>query len=110
MRNLISNALFYWQSQPISVLVSQQNDVLQISVIDKGIGIAEDQLPFLVEPFWRADPSRQRESGGYGLGLYICKTIVDGLRGTLVINSIEGEGTRVRVSLPEAFKLPDDGN
>lgn len=110
MRNLISNALFYGQSQPVSVLVSQQNDVLQISVIDKGIGIAEDQQPFLVEPFWRADPSRQRESGGYGLGLYICKTIVDGLRGTLVINSIEGEGTRVRVSLPEAFKLPDDGN
>lgn len=109
MRNLISNAVFYGQSKPVTVSVSQQNETLHIAVTDRGIGIAEDQLPFLTEPFWRADLSRQRESGGYGLGLYICKTIVDGLRGKLEIESVEGQGTSVRVSLPDAFKCPDVG-
>lgn len=104
MRNLIGNAIFYGQSKPITVSVSAQNDTLHIAVTDRGIGIAESQLPFLTEPFWRADQSRQRESGGYGLGLYICKTIVDGLHGSLKIESIEGQGTTVRVSFPNSFK------
>lgn len=103
MRNLIGNAVFYGQSKPVTVTIDDVNGSLVISVADRGIGIAADQLPFLTEPFWRADPSRQRESGGYGLGLYICKTIVDGLRGTLVIESVEGQGTCVTVSLPNAF-------
>ncbi|MGL4860454.1 MAG: sensor histidine kinase, partial [Enterobacteriaceae bacterium] len=103
MRNLISNALFYSEGKPVSVSVREQEEGLHISVADQGIGIAADQLPFLTEPFWRADHSRQRQSGGYGLGLYICKTIVDGLHGTLKIDSIEGQGTTVLVSFPDAF-------
>ncbi|MDF7667806.1 HAMP domain-containing sensor histidine kinase [Orbaceae bacterium ESL0727] len=103
MRNLISNALFYGQSQPVTVTIDEQNEALLITVTDQGMGIAADQLPFLTEPFWRADKSRQRESGGYGLGLYICKTILDGLGGEIKINSIEGQGTTVQVIFPHAF-------
>lgn len=103
MRNLIGNAVFYGRSQPITVTISEQHGALHIAVVDRGIGIAADQLPFLTEPFWRADQSRQRESGGYGLGLYICKTIVDGLHGQLNIESTKGQGTTVSVVLPEAF-------
>ncbi|CAK9884164.1 MAG: Sensor protein kinase WalK [Candidatus Erwinia impunctatus] len=106
MRNLIGNALFYGRSQPITIAISEHQNGLQIAVIDRGIGIAADQLPFLTEPFWRADQSRQRESGGYGLGLYICKTIVEGLHGQLKIESIEGQGTTVSVTLPDAFTSP----
>ncbi|EMM2471061.1 sensor histidine kinase [Raoultella ornithinolytica] len=104
MRNLISNAVFYGQSKPVTVTIDDENGSLQITVADRGIGIAEDQLPFLTEPFWRADQSRQRESGGYGLGLYICKTIVDGLHGKLVIDSVKDQGTSVIISFPDAFK------
>ncbi|WP_434777990.1 sensor histidine kinase [Neisseria sp. Ec49-e6-T10] len=106
MRNLIGNAVFYGQSQPVTIFVKEQGYALHISVTDRGIGIAEDQLPFLTEPFWREDESRQRESGGYGLGLYICKTIVDGLKGEIKIDSTKGKGTTVQVIFPEAFILP----
>ncbi|MEB7884967.1 sensor histidine kinase [Serratia fonticola] len=104
MRNLIGNAVFYGKSKPVTVTVDDKNGGLHIKVTDRGIGIAEDQLPFLTEPFWRADQSRQRESGGYGLGLYICKTIVDGLHGKLVIESTEGQGTSVLITFPNAFE------
>ncbi len=104
MRNLIGNAVFYGQSKPVTVTIDDENDSLLIAVTDRGIGIAEDQLPFLTEPFWRADQSRQRESGGYGLGLYICKTIVDGLHGRMVIESVKDQGTSVSITFPNAFK------
>ena len=106
MRNLISNAVFYGQGKPVTVTIDEGSGGLQITVTDRGIGIAKDQLPFLTEPFWRADQSRQRESGGYGLGLYICKTIVDGLHGKLMIDSVKGQGTSVFISFPNAFKIP----
>ncbi|MEL4013092.1 sensor histidine kinase [Dryocola clanedunensis] len=107
MRNLIGNAVFYGQSRPVTISVSEVDEALVIEVSDQGIGIAADQLPFMTEPFWRADPSRQRESGGYGLGLYICKTIVDGLHGELTIDSVEGQGTTIRISLLNAFTKPE---
>lgn len=107
MRNLIGNAVFYGQSRPVTISVSEAGETLMIDVADQGIGIAADQLPFMTEPFWRADPSRQRESGGYGLGLYICKTIVDGLQGQLTITSVEGQGTTIRVSLLNVFTQPE---
>jgi signal transduction histidine kinase len=107
MRNLISNAVFYGLGQPVTVTIASMDDNLIITVTDRGIGIAEELQPFLTEPFWRTDQSRQRESGGYGLGLYICKTIVDSLHGQLKIESKPKQGTSVQVTLPNAFNATD---
>lgn len=76
--------------------------VLQVS--DRGIGIPVDQIPFMTEPFWRQDESRQRNSGGYGLGLYLCNQIVTSHDGTLEIDSAVGKGTIVTARLPGALR------
>jgi len=62
--------------------------------------IQEKHLPHLTEPFYRADPSRHRETGGYGLGLYIIDKIVSAHQGELIIESTESIGTKVTIKLP----------
>jgi signal transduction histidine kinase len=73
-----------------------------LEVRDTGSGIAPEDLPHLFERFWRGDRSRARSTGGAGLGLAICKAIVDSCGGTIRIASRLGEGTRVTVTLPRA--------
>ena len=71
-----------------------------VEVVDEGEGIAPEHIDHLSEPFYRADSSRQRHTGGFGLGLYLCRLIAEAHSGTLVISSVLGEGTRVQVNLP----------
>ena len=75
---------------------------LEVSVQDEGAGIPAEHLPRLTERFYRVDTARSREMGGTGLGLAIVKHIVNRHRGTLVIESVEGEGSTFRVFLPLA--------
>jgi signal transduction histidine kinase len=69
-------------------------------VADSGPGIEPELLPQLTEPFYRVDPARQRDTGGYGLGLYLCDRIAKAHGGSLEITSDKGRGTVVRVVLP----------
>ncbi len=80
-----------------------------LEVRDTGSGIAPEDLPHLFERFWRGDRSRARTTGGAGLGLSICKAIVDSCGGTIRVTSHLGEGTRVVVKLPaaEGSSLPE---
>lgn len=73
---------------------------MKITVIDHGEGIAEQHLPHVLEPFYRVDPSRQRDSGGYGLGLYLCRVICEAHGGTLSIDSVLHQGTSVKIKIP----------
>jgi len=75
---------------------------LTLEVRDTGRGIAPEDLPHLFERFWRGDRSRARNTGGVGLGLSICKAIVDGCGGAIEVSSRIGEGTCVTVRLPLA--------
>ncbi len=56
----------------------------------------------MTEPFYRVDPSRQRETGGYGLGLYLVKMIVEAHHGELIIESQEKLGTKVSIKISAA--------
>ncbi|MDR1412497.1 MAG: HAMP domain-containing histidine kinase, partial [Actinomycetes bacterium] len=67
-------------------------------VVDEGIGMAREHLNRVFEPFYVADKSRARTSGGSGLGLTICKAIVDAHQGSIEIESEPGRGTRVTVT------------
>lgn len=69
LRNLIDNAVRYTKNDTDKVQVKLESDEygVAITVIDHGEGISEQHLPHVLEPFYRVDPSRQRESGGYGL-------------------------------------------
>lgn len=73
-----------------------------LEVRDTGTGISPEDLPHLFERFWRGDRSRARTTGGAGLGLSICKAIVDSCGGTIRVRSRMGEGTCVTVKLPPA--------
>jgi signal transduction histidine kinase len=73
---------------------------VRIEVRDTGRGIAPEDLPHLFERFWRGDHSRARSTGGAGLGLSICKAIVDSCGGEIAVSSRLGEGTCVTVKLP----------
>jgi signal transduction histidine kinase len=69
-------------------------------VQDWGTGIAESELTHIFDRFHRADASRTRETGGYGLGLAITKAMVNAYGGTIVVDSRVGEGTVMTVRLP----------
>jgi signal transduction histidine kinase len=76
-----------------------------IAVEDTGVGIPAEHLPYVFERFRRGDPSRSRATGGFGLGLSICKAIVEAYDGHIEIESRDGAGTRVLVSLPTLTKV-----
>jgi signal transduction histidine kinase len=82
--------------------VALNADRCRVSIRDYGEGIAPEALPRVFDRFYRADPSRSRETGGYGLGLAISKAIVERHQGTIVIESIPRQGTTVNVELPSA--------
>jgi two-component system phosphate regulon sensor histidine kinase PhoR len=103
--NLVSNALRYGCDKPgncVEISIEPAGRWVDVVVTDHGPGIPRDHLPRITERFYRVDPARSRESGGTGLGLAIVKHIVERHRGTLAIDSTEGVGTRVKVSLPAA--------
>ncbi len=107
VRNLIDNAIKY-NRHPGSVDVDLQVEAKSrhavLTVRDTGIGIDSDILPRIFERFYRADKARSREQerAGYGLGLSICKTIVDALHGEIFVESEKGVGTVFTVRLPLA--------
>ena len=100
LRNLINNALRYGEERPITIDVKFFAEKALLTVADKGKGIAAEHIDHLTEPFYRADSSRQRQTGGFGLGLYLCKLIAEAHGGHLELQSTEGEGTIVLVSIP----------
>ncbi len=98
--NLLNNAIRHGESNPIKVQLQFADDEAVIDVVDQGEGIAEEHLNQITEPFYRADSSRQRNTGGFGLGLYLCRLIAEAHGGHLTIQSELGEGTHITVNLP----------
>ncbi|WP_248928344.1 sensor histidine kinase [Paenibacillus hamazuiensis] len=100
--NLLSNALkFTPQGEKVAVEIKEQSETFSISVSDSGIGIDEKELPFIFERFYRADKSRDRKSGGSGIGLTIVKKLVEAHGGAIDIQSRVGEGTTFEFRLPK---------
>ncbi len=100
LRNLIDNALRHGGTAPVTVELTSDADVLRARVTDRGPGIDAGHVAHLGEPFFRADPSRDRDSGGIGLGLYLCRRIAEAHGGALDIDNTPGKGTSVTLRLP----------
>ncbi|EDX84012.1 ATPase, histidine kinase-, DNA gyrase B-, and HSP90-like domain protein [Synechococcus sp. PCC 7335] len=99
--NLIDNALKYSiASEPITVTLKKMGNQAYIEVKDTGRGIPPSDLNKIFDPFYRVDEDRSRATGGTGLGLSIVKTLVEGMNGTLKVQSKLGEGSVFTVSLP----------
>jgi signal transduction histidine kinase len=102
IRNVLTNALKYSDNQPrpvaVSVTASKEYGIIRIQ--DHGVGIPTDELEFIFEPFYRVDKSRSRQTGGFGLGLSICKAIMDAHGGKIEIASSPDIGTVVSLHVP----------
>jgi signal transduction histidine kinase len=104
--NLTDNAIAYGQQAAITATVD--GDDLIITIDDKGPGIAADQRLRVLEPFVRLEASRNRRTGGAGLGLTIARKAAELHGGTLVLGEAPGGGTRAVVKLP-LFSTPATG-
>jgi two-component system, OmpR family, phosphate regulon sensor histidine kinase PhoR len=99
VHNLLENAVKYGGSTaPVEVALKlKPRGQIELSVADRGEGVAPEHIPRLTERFYRVDPGRSRAGGGTGLGLSIVKHIVERHRGRLSISSVVGFGTTVSV-------------
>lgn len=101
LHNLVNNAITH---TPIDGTVRVTADVfpneVEVTVSDTGIGIDAEHLPYLFERFYRADPSRNRATGGAGLGLAIVKNLVEAQGGRVQVDSVKGEGASFSFTLP----------
>ena len=101
VRNLLSNAIAYSSPQTrVAIGVAERDGIVNISVTDQGIGIAESDLDRIFERFYRVDPARSRITGGTGLGLAIVKHVCNNHGGDVTVWSVEGEGSTFTLRLP----------
>ncbi|MEH2173497.1 sensor histidine kinase [Nostoc sp.] len=100
--NLLGNAVRYTNEGSITITVGIDASQLWIAVSDTGIGIAPENLPHVFERFWRADQSRDRHSGGTGIGLTISRRLIELQGGQIQVESELGVGSTFRFFLPLA--------
>jgi two-component system phosphate regulon sensor histidine kinase PhoR len=100
--NLLSNAVKYAPGSPVMISLKNTNDTCNITVQDKGPGIAKQHLSHLFERFYRV-PDTRISSHGTGLGLFICQEIIHGHGGEITVSSEVSKGTTFTITLPTKF-------
>jgi len=101
LSNLITNALRHTQEAgDVIVSVKTAGTEAELCVTDDGAGIPLEAQPQIFDRFYRADQSRSSQTGGYGLGLAICKSLVEAHQGTITFTSTPGSGTSFIIRLP----------
>lgn len=104
MTNLVENAIKYNKEHGwVKVVLDADHQSFVFSVSDSGIGIPQDAITHIYERFYRVDKSHSRKIGGTGLGLAITKNAVLMHRGSISVNSTEGEGTTFTVKIPLSY-------
>jgi two-component system sensor histidine kinase VicK len=103
LTNLVRNAINYTpEGGVVSIRLTGSADHVQIAVADTGLGMSADDLEHIFERFYRADSSRTRNTGGFGLGLSIARELVDAMGGSLSASSQPGLGSTFWISLRRA--------
>jgi signal transduction histidine kinase len=103
LRNLLENAIKHSlpDSGPIEIAVVDGDAVVEVRVSDDGVGVPASDLERLFEPFYRVDRSRSKETGGYGLGLSMCKRIMEAHGGTIAAEPLAVRGSRFVLTFPK---------
>jgi two-component system sensor histidine kinase CpxA len=100
LSNLVRNAVRYaGQAGPITVSALRKDDTVVVTVADQGPGVPEASLQQIFDPFFRAEASRSRDTGGVGLGLAIVKTCVEACQGTVSARNRAPQGLEVQIAL-----------
>lgn len=101
--NLFDNAVKYTESGQVGINLRGNQTSVIIDIQDSGIGIPKDDLSHIFQKFYRVDNSSTREIGGTGLGLYICKEIIEAMHGTISVDSTVGVGSTFSITLPRVY-------
>ncbi len=110
VRNLLDNAVAYsGENTRVGVGVSRAGELVEIAVVDQGIGIAADEQDRVFERFYRVDPARSRDTGGTGLGLSIVKHVAADHGGEVTMWSEPGRGSTFTIRVPAAERRPEPG-
>jgi len=119
LNNLLSNAIKFTNTGEVKIRAKHANGTVRMEVIDTGIGMSSEGLNRIFSPFAQANPDTTRLYGGTGLGLTLCRQLVERMHGKIVLDSEPDRGTHFTVILPlpvhqpeaaiqEAFDLPQD--
>ncbi|KOS68444.1 histidine kinase [Lysinibacillus contaminans] len=101
VRNIIENAIRYCEKTPeVKVSIEENGNFILIQIADNGIGIAEENLPYIFDRFYRVDEARNRQIGGTGLGLSITKMLIGKYNATIEVKSKVNVGTVFFVKIP----------
>ena len=110
LNNLLSNAIKFTERGMIRVRADYTGDQVQLEVVDTGIGMSKQAQAHIFSAFSQADPDTTRRYGGTGLGLTLCRQLVDRMAGKIEVESRQGHGSHFTVTLPLAIyqqeKLP----
>lgn len=98
--NLFDNAVKYTDKGKLSLGLTGNNEVVQFYIRDTGNGIPDEDIPHLFQKFYRVDNSSTRTVGGTGLGLFICRKIIELYKGRIWVESQQGKGTTFYINLP----------
>lgn len=98
--NLIENAIKYTPDGKVEVDLDSSKNYVRVIIKDSGLGIPEEDLPHLFQKFYRVDNSDTREIGGTGLGLYLCRRLVESMNGRIWVESELKQGSQFYVEIP----------
>jgi signal transduction histidine kinase len=101
LKNILTNALKFTEQGSITITAYPCRTGIEFSIVDTGVGIAEEDLPHIFEPFRQGVTPTPFSHGGVGLGLYIVRQLIDLLGGKITVHSAYGEGSAFRVWLPQ---------
>jgi PAS domain S-box-containing protein len=104
--NLLSNAVKYTEKGGITLRSEARDGVVNFLVSDTGVGVGEEHLDKIFEPFWQVEQTTTRRSGGTGLGLAVTRQFVDLLDGKIDVSSELGRGSTFTVTLPRGRESP----
>nr|MDA3863660.1 ATP-binding protein [Deltaproteobacteria bacterium] len=103
--NLLTNAIKFTEKGKINVSCFRQNHMILLSVTDTGIGIEEDKLSELFQPFHQLDSGLSRKREGTGLGLSISKKLITMMDGTIDVKSCPGKGSTFTLTFPHKMEV-----
>jgi signal transduction histidine kinase/DNA-binding response OmpR family regulator len=101
--NIIGNAIKFTEKGGITIELSRNSESVQFTIADTGAGVAEHEIDKIFKAFTQADGTTKRRHGGTGLGLSISKEIIELHQGTVKFTSKKGEGSTVKIVLPNAY-------
>jgi signal transduction histidine kinase len=98
--NLLSNAIKFTDSGEVHLGCAVNSGVLEVTIADTGVGIAAENIDYVFEPFWQAEQTATRKTGGTGLGLSVTRKLARLLGGDVTVASRVGSGTTFLLTLP----------